>query len=552
MVDLTIGGARGAGGLDPTSDSQNSGTPNADSDNPNADGAQGAQGGQNNNGDQGDADPTPPAQTSVWAQFLENLPDADPNFQNPLLLVPGTLRTSAEATRYNTYVNSVLVDPATTVTDDQLPENYTNPTPSQFLSWHQAVQLRYLSEHVNQADLAAGRATIGTGNDRLGVVLADSGREVIIVNRLSRTTIASLSQAEQQRVATSPVFESLLALPLGLLPNEQFDLAASRTLLRSDIDAKIREIENKHPDFKPREPYNTDKEVFIDQLKLIRDSIDDASIFSRSDIAGRVGQIMERFERLFRYYDVRTNRLVPGVGPRDFLTTDNNASINRAYSVLIDQERRIYAIEQSTRQMLEQQGLSSTDSEGNTVITYLDVPTLVAFIQNNQGLKTQAIIAMRTEQLTQLNTLSQAYSEMQRLVNETLKQFVKTGTDANDEKHHLHVNFGAASEFTRTVIRMFDSTSGVSGHPVERDFSATRPLQNLGVGDGTNPNVQYTRTQWERFSTQLSDAVTLLNPQLLTNDINQDNRERTRSTEQASNTVRRQYELVSGIARAFT
>jgi len=62
----------------------------------------------------------------------------------------------------------------------------------------------------------------------------------------------------------------------------------------------------------------------------------------------------------------------------------------------------------------------------------------------------------------------------------------------------------------------------------------------------------FTRTQWERFSTQLSDAVTQLNPQLLTNDINQDNRVQNRYYDQATSTIRRGFDLNLQIGRGFS
>lgn len=546
MIDPTRGGTN-TNTLTPTEDNQqNSGTEGTTNTNEQS---QGEQNNQANNAQQAQA---APVQTSVWDKFLSELPDVDPNYENPLLFVPGSRGTSETSAKYAAYVRTVLVDPATTVPDSELPANYDNPTPAQFLSWHQSVQLRYLSEKVDQADLAAGRVVIGTGTDKIGVVRSDDKREVIIVNQLTRSTIASFSPTEQQRIATNPIFKETLAVTLGLLPNATLDVAGSRTLLKSDIQAKIDEITNKHPSKKSRQPFDTDKQVYIDQLKLIQAAIDDSAVFSRSDVAGQVNKIMERFERAFNYYDVTVGARYADLGSgRGFVSADSNASINKGYTVFIEQERRIYAIEQSSRQMLQQQGINSTDENGNVIIAYLDVPTLVAFIQNNQGLKTQSIITMRTEQLTQLNTLSQAYSEMQRIINETLKEFTRTGTDANDEKHNLKIDWTKASPFTQNVIYMFEDTSTGTGHPVEKDFSVTRPTHNM-MNNPSNYFIEYSRTQWERFSTQLSDAVTLLNPQLLTNDINQDNRERTRSTEQASNTVRRQYELTSGIARAFT
>ncbi|WP_208978349.1 hypothetical protein [Pseudovibrio denitrificans] len=140
---------------------------------------------------------------------------------------------------------------------------------------------------------------------------------------------------------------------------------------------------------------------------------------------------------------------------------------------------------------------------------------------------------------------------MQRIVNETLKKFVDTGKDADKEKHTISVSFDNPSQFSTAVAYMFEDYASAQPHPVEKEFNITRPTHDM-ISNSSGSKNSFKRTQWERFSTQLSDAVTLLNPQLLTNDINQDNREQNRSYEQATGTVRRSFDLNIQIARGFS
>ncbi|SDR15134.1 hypothetical protein [Pseudovibrio sp. Tun.PSC04-5.I4] len=495
------------------------------------------------------------SQTSIWGSFLSNLPAVDPDFENPLLSIPGTQAYSSDPTRYNAFVARVLVDPATTVADEDLPNNFSNPTPQQFLSWHPSVQLRYFRDNFSEEDIRNGNTKIGSGSDEIGIIRSDDKRDIIVVNNLTQSTIAQLSTSEQERLAASDIFRSKVAPLLDLLPNATTSLSDSRTVITGLIDAEIAKINNKPLNNKTsssdRQTFNSDKQVYIEQLELFKANISTTAVFSRSGLATQLQEVIKRFERAHSFFDVPTpSSTSPAGSARNFVSSDGNVSINKGYRVFIEQEQRILSIKEAELQMLQLQGIAGTDSNGNSIVSRLDVPTLVALIQNQNSLKLQAVITMRTEQLTQLNQLSQAYSEMQRLVNETLKSFTQTGKDAEKEKHSLAVNLGSASQFTKSVFFMFEDVASGAPHPVETDFNATRPSHDM-LNNGNGNLNEFSRTQWERFSTQLSDAVTLLNPQLLTNDINQDNREQNRAFEQATGTVRRGFDLNIQIARGF-
>ncbi|KZK79800.1 hypothetical protein PsAD46_04245 [Pseudovibrio sp. Ad46] len=491
-------------------------------------------------------------QTSVWDSFLSNLPEADPDFENPLLSIPGTTNYATDPSKYNAYVASVLVDPADTVADEDLPANYSNPSPHEFVSWHPAVQLRYLRDNFTEAQIQSGNTVIGTGANQVGVIRSDDKRSVTIVNELTKSRIFQLSKTEQERLANNSIFKTRIAPLLDLLPNADTDLAASRAVITAQIDKEINDVKNKTLTNKTsssdRDKFNEDKQAYVKQLEMLRDNVPNTGIYARSDLATEMQEIVKRFERAHAYFDVKTPNLAnPARNSRDVLTPDNNASINRGYAVFIEQEQRILAIKQAEQQMLSAGGITNSDG----TISRLDLPTLVALIQNQASLKQQAIITMRTEQLTQLNQLSQAYAEMQRIVNEALKKFNDTGKDADKEKHSLSVSFDNPSQFSTAVAYMFEDFASGKPHPVEKEFNITRPTHDM-INNSSGSKNSFKRTQWERFSTQLSDAVTLLNPQLLTNDINQDNREQNRSYEQATGTVRRSFDLNIQIARGFS
>ncbi|KZL17164.1 hypothetical protein [Pseudovibrio sp. Ad37] len=494
-------------------------------------------------------------QTSVWDSFLSNLPEADPDFENPLLFIPGTRDYATDPSKYNAYVASVLVDPADTVADEDLPANYSSPSPQQFVSWHPAVQLRYLRDNFSDADIQAGRTVIGSGSNQVGVIRSDDKRSVTIVNELTKSRIFQLSKTEQERLAGNPVFLNKIAPLLDLLPQNGTDLAASRAEITIQISKEINDIKSKtlenRADDEDVRKFKADRKVYEDQLIMLRDNVPNAGIYSRSDLATEMQEIVKRFERAHAYFDVKTpNRHGTLKLADDFVTPDNNKSIKRGYAVFIKQEQRILALKQAEQQMLSAGGITNSDG----TISRLDLPTLVALIQNQASLKQQAIITMRTEQLTQLNQLSQAYAEMQRIVNETLKKFEKTGKDADQETKDLQQSLGLSSSYSTAVVLMFDDWAAARPHPVEKEFSITRPSHDIlsNGPSGSGSLNKFKRTQWERFSTQLSDAVTLLNPQLLTNDINQDNREQNRSYEQATGTVRRSFDLNIQIARGFS
>ncbi|KZK81557.1 hypothetical protein PsAD13_03965 [Pseudovibrio sp. Ad13] len=488
-------------------------------------------------------------QTSVWDSFLSNLPEADPDFENPLLSIPGTTNYATDPSKYNAYVASVLVDPADTVADEDLPANYSNPSPQEFVYWHPAVQLRYLRDNFSDVDIQAGRTVIGSGSDQVGVIRSDDKRSVTIVNELTKSRIFQLSKTEQERLANNSIFKTKIAPLLDLLPNADTDLAASRAVITQLINDEINKIRNMPLVNKTDgDKFRKDSEVYEEQLIMLRDNVPHSGIYARSDLATEMQEIVKRFERAHAYFDVKTpNAESSAHSSTNFVTPDNNASINRGYAVFIEQEQRILAIKQAEQQMLSAGGITNSDG----TISRLDLPTLVALIQNQASLKQQAIITMRTEQLTQLNQLSQAYAEMQRIVNETLKAFTETGKDADKEKHTIAQSIGSSSSYSTAVLLMFEDYTSAQPHPVEKEFNITRPTHDmLNNSDGSKNS--FKRTQWERFSTQLSDAVTLLNPQLLTNDINQDNREQNRAFEQATGTVRRSFDLNIQIARGFT
>jgi hypothetical protein len=512
-------------------------------------------GAQEKAAEQGSALQAAETQTSVWDSFLSNLPEADPDYENPLLSIPGTTSHATDPSKYNAYVASVLIDPADTVSDEDLPANYSNPTPQEFLSWHPAVQLRYLRDNFTEAQIQSGNTVIGSGDNQVGVIRSDDKRSLTVVNELTKSRVFQLTKTEQERLANNPIFLTRIAPLLDLLPKSGTDLASSRAVINKQINDQINEVKNKALTNKTsgedQSKFNTDKQAYIKQLEMLRDDVPKSGVYAPSDLASEMQEIVKRFERAHAYFDVKLpNRHGTLKLADDFITPDNNASIDRGYAVFVEQEQRILAIKQAEQQMLSAGGITNSDG----TISRLDLPTLVALIQNQASLKQQAIITMRTEQLTQLNQLSQVYAEMQRIVNETLKAFKKTGKDADGETWKLQQSLGSSSSYTTAVVLMFEDWASAGPHPVEKEYSITRPthdiLSNSASGSG-NRN-EFKRTQWERFSTQLSDAVTLLNPQLLTNDINQDNREQNRSYEQATGTVRRSFDLNIQIARGFS
>ncbi|WP_068310234.1 hypothetical protein [Polycladidibacter hongkongensis] len=591
------------------------------------------------------AAPTEPKK-NVWDVFLSELSAAAPAKDKPMLYMPGTLAHDANKDKWTTYVNSVLGDPAAAVTPEMLPANFNSPTPAEFAGWHSAIQLKYMQDKIPQAQQNSGNAYIEKNGQKIGVILSEDGRRVIIVDQLDKSRIMRMSRVEQERLVNNTQFLQV-ASRLGLSPNAEAPTVNVKVVQDTIVNVELNKIKAAVPSkasSAQQSRFAEDKKVYEKQLQMLNDEISNMRIYSPRELQAKVAAIKKRFDRAFNAINIPEPSNTAQLNTAsNVVSADGNASIKKAYNVYIAQEKRILALAESSKQMLSLGGISSDGSGNPLTVRKLDVPTIVAMLQNQASLKKQAIIAMRTQQLTQLNTLSQAYSEMQRLVNETLKQFVATGKKAEEEKHKLKLP-EPMSTFTKTVIQMFNQDTAGLNHPVEVDYKVTRPtnkitkytektvldydgmrtkiydyvermrpLESLGgivlSGSGTSvtpattgavvkseisdaelaaasPSItvsaygkkytiqtahflayknvpdtsmpfttnnlkDYSRTQWEKFSTQLSDAVTQLNPQLLTNDINQDNREQNRLYEQATSTIRRAFDLNMQIARSL-
>ncbi|MEP3665957.1 MAG: hypothetical protein ABJN42_04390, partial [Roseibium sp.] len=352
-------------------------------------------------------------------------------------------------------------------------------------------------------------------------------------------------------------------------------VAANRSVATALIQAAIDD------DIRPRKSANED--LFTDQLDNLKALVDRNALFSLADIQREVDAVKERFDRVATFEEsIAPDHIVEGGEDEVYHglnSTDNDATIVNGLKNFVAQEQRLLDLQNKRLEIA-----ASSKS--------MDVPTLIAALQLTYNIEKEAEVAILTEEMQQQNALLKDYAEMQRIVNEALKHF-SSGEDAAEEtrdaegsKDGTHVIWlpdknvvphegdegipkdnSSLSTGERRVLIMFDDNySGPytfkSGHPIEKLHGITRPLDNIVSNvQAENTKDPYfvqqnlnkrSQSQWNIFSTQLADAVTLINQnsQILTNEISSMNQERNRHYDLANNALRRMNDILTSIARS--
>ncbi|MEO9776453.1 hypothetical protein [Roseibium sp.] len=451
----------------------------------------------------------------------------------------------------------------------------TGITSDFFNGLHSAHQLQLL-------DRFGGSLVLQEGTDaRLDVVLAGDGRTVLTLQNLSKTDIATLSLADQTLIVDYLAglgtgggdVRATLASVWGVQLGDT--VAANRSVATALIQAAIDD------DIRPRKSANED--LFTDQLDNLKALVDRNALFSLADIQREVDAVKERFDRVATFEEsIAPDHIVEGGEDEVYHglnSTDNDATIVNGLKNFVAQEQRLLDLQNKRLEIA-----ASSKS--------MDVPTLIAALQLTYNIEKEAEVAILTEEMQQQNALLKDYAEMQRIVNEALKHF-SSGEDAAEEtrdaegsKDGTHVIWlpdknvvphegdegipkdnSSLSTGERRVLIMFDDNySGPytfkSGHPIEKLHGITRPLDNIVSNvQAENTKDPYfvqqnlnkrSQSQWNIFSTQLADAVTLINQnsQILTNEISSMNQERNRHYDLANNALRRMNDILTSIARS--
>ena len=428
-----------------------------------------------------------------------------------------------------------------------------------FSEWHSAYQLEYIKSQTTDGTLvildASNKAML------TAFVSQSNDKKLYILQNLDKNTIATLSKADQARIALLPGGGDLLT-SLGLTASTTA-LTAQITALKNEISTKT--TQNKTP-AGPLPP--EDRAPFLTQLSILQSQIDNSGLVAPADIQTKIQELKERYLRAFEFYDVKVpsaeTRYMNNSNPKvngfsdpitvyyDVITANGDISgINRGYLNFIAQEKRIAELATA------RQAIAAND--GSLFGKKLDVPYLVYKLQSLYNLTLEAHVIMETEEINQQNDLLKTYAAFQDLVNRTLQTFAKADEGG---KYVLGLGVDDYRKLTdeqHKLIGMFEDVLGAGQkHPIERLRAIPRPLSNVfnqtedPKNDQNYDLVRMTHPQWSTIGTRLSETVTLINQnsQLKMNDINSLDKQRNRHFELANNALAKMNEILQSIGRA--
>jgi hypothetical protein len=407
-------------------------------------------------------------------------------------------------------------------------------TVEQFLSLHPAHQMELAHRFQGYFRVREGEG--------LDVLLSSDGRSVLILQQISRQGFAALSEADQKKIAhylaTTTVPDAALAKlaeTWKVTITVGGSVEANRAAAQKIVDDVIKEIQAKGSEH--------DKD-YIEELKILKKRIDTQSLFSHTEIQGEVAKVKERFDRMNAFEKLEGQTLVAdsdGLTP-SLSSLDNNKTILSGLNALLDQQKRMLNVKTVSLSLVTDPGT-------------LDMPNLIAALQLVNNIYKEAEVAVLTEELNQHNALLKDYAAMQKIVNDVLKAFPANGDEAEKRnffgfRNPQDMPNSNLTEEQKRAVSMFETfKNGVDSlpHPIEGLRGISRPRQD-NVRDGHT--VEYTRSSWSIYSTQLSDAVNLLNQgsQVLTNDISSLNEERNRHVEMSSSVLRKMADMISTIS----
>jgi len=345
---------------------------------------------------------------------------------------------------------------------------------------------------------------------------------------------AMLSREDQARVAGTSAFDEIKgALGFERAADAKFDGLS----FIDYVDRIIAEMRSERGQMS-----DADLQPFLDRLQHVRDDVNDLEILKPAEIRKKLNDIKDVFERTARFSEIDPETYGPDGHYSNVISLDGGATVNRGYRIFVENERQIAALEAQRDGLLKR---------FNTT----DLPNLVKQVMMLDKQISDARSLSETEELKQQNELSNTYAAMQDAVNETLRQFSGKEGD-NPEKFSLYgkTNYSDLTDRQKKVVSMFSTLFGQDAqqHPLETARSISRPLMDL-VKDvkGDYRLQEYTNVQWNTYSTQLSEIVTLLgqNTQLKMNDINTLQQMATSQFETASKSLTRMSELLATIGR---
>jgi hypothetical protein len=318
----------------------------------------------------------------------------------------------------------------------------------------------------------------------------------------------------------------------------------------------------------PPQLNSADAQVFISELDNLRTEVSNQAVFSQSNIQDEISAIYQRWTTVKDFGTVAPLTQVndtsgnPVLLWNNVVSQDGGAGLANGYRTLMSSERQILD--------LQNQSLS-VSSTGAIQDKSLDVPDLVAIFQLYANLTDEQINLASTQNISQTNDLLATYGVMQNIVNATIKAFNTTNTSQSLGLYGEAVNTPLTSLMSSQnlttaqlqVLSMFEDNLGGKGplNPIETLNSVPRP-NNDSLNDPINSAGQataapvlnaYLQTSWNTFSTQLSDAVTLINQnsQILQNNITELQKEQDNHYDQANTALSNATTIITTIGQNF-
>ena len=452
-------------------------------------------------------------------------------------------------------------------------------SPDVFATWHTAYQEEYINAN------GGGIIEIGTPPNAIHATLSSAQNKVYILETLQLADFATMTLADQIRIAQTPTFINVLA--------PRFGLQNTATAVNAAILAARAHIDN--PD--TTDPRNNsifvspaDKDVFRQEFDNIQNQIDKMGVFDPAQINGAVKAIQDRFDRVAAFAKATdpTNAPAPaafnrpaGSGNQDtqfvnVISLDSGAAVTAGLQKYMDAEKQILAADNASFQ------LASTGTlQGLT--RHLDAPALLAAFQINASLKDQAINAADTEEINQINELLKTYNAMQELINQTIATFDASKSDQSrgllgyDDSHQPN-NTGNLNDPRNVdldrlvlgnhpqdggqlvppaltldqikVISMFEQQLGGIANPIEDLLGIKRPSFDFYDNKGCTLNY-FEKSFWDQCSATLGNAVQQISEQnqLKFNDINTREKQRTAEFQSATDALTKAGDLASTIGR---
>lgn len=445
-------------------------------------------------------------------------------------------------------------------------------TLGEFAGWHSSFQAEYLMQ---QPATPAPRRLVFPTNSALNQAQAiyRIGGDGMVYNlsAMTMTEYAQLSRADKFAFEQD-LIDSGVATRLGL--------SRSALQLHRLIDSTISNIDG------AAAMDQGNQDTFIEQLRILQRTLtpstgtgtartllpDEPNLFSEDAITLKISDINERFLRALEFTSVPSPRFWPTVrnDPNEDGPTRTYFGKTGSYSSEGNLGSRPDKVGQGFEEMMRAERAiltMQTRREGIVGSTFgfdpkLDVPNLIYQLQLTYEAQNEGIADAGTELIRQLHALLQDYGVMQRIINDQIQ--IYDPEDADEELDFASLGSFSAKE--RYVLAMFATDSGANpdvAHPVESFFEIDRPREQFydyqsispPIGAGityyyVNP-VERRKNHWDQYSTQLADAVTLLNQrnQILQNDIENATKQQNRHFELGNNALRKMNDMLMTIGR---